>query len=205
MSAFLTVENAEFEYEISRSKFIAFCRRVRSDEEATNAIAEIRKKYRDATHVCHAYIAHECARSSDDGEPSGTAGMPIMDALRGAGVNEALVAVVRYFGGIKLGTGGLVRAYSYAANGALLSAGRLEAADCKIYKVSYDYNVYKKIEKRELQSLYKIVKQEYNRAVDLTYAVLNGDEFLKEITSLTQGKFVAEELGERRVERKIAT
>ena len=84
MSAFLTVENAEFEYEISRSKFIAFCRRVRSDEEATNAIAEIRKKYRDATHVCHAYIAHECARSSDDGEPSGTAGMPIMDALRGA-------------------------------------------------------------------------------------------------------------------------
>ncbi len=203
MSTFLTVEDAEYEYEISRSKFIALCRRVRCDEEATETLAEIRKKYRDSTHVCHAYIAHECARSSDDGEPSGTAGMPIMDTLRGARVNETLIAVVRYFGGIKLGTGGLVRAYSCAASGALSSAGRREVADCKIYKVSYDYNVYKKIEKRELQSLYKIVKQEYNRAVDLTYAVLNGEEFLKELASLTQGKFSAQPLGEQRVERKL--
>ena len=203
MSAFVTVKNHTFECEINRSRFIGICCRVRDDDAAMRALTDIRKTYRDCTHVCYAYSTVDGARSSDDGEPSGTAGVPIAECIRSAGVKEVLVAVVRYFGGIKLGTGGLLRAYTAAASGVIAGAAKTEVCDCDIYKVSYDYAVWKKIEKRSMQSLYKIAGLEYNKTVDAEYAVRSGPAFESELTALTQGKAVAEYLGVRRVERDM--
>lgn len=104
---------------IEKSQFITTARHISSEEEAQNFIAEMRKKYADATHNCYAYVADRlgnCLRFSDDGEPSGTAGMPILDVIRNKKLYETAVVVTRYFGGIKLGAGGLVRAYSACAS-----------------------------------------------------------------------------------------
>ena len=136
---FLTVADCEYEYIVSKSRFLGFCRRVETADVATEFLSQLRKKYRDATHVCYAFTASDSSRSSDDGEPSGTAGVPIMESITSAGLNETLVAVVRYFGGIKLGTGGLSRAYSYTAMETLSQSKKLEVADCEVYRVSFDY------------------------------------------------------------------
>lgn len=104
---------------IEKSQFITTARHISSEEEAQKFIAEMRKKYADATHNCYAYVADRlgnCLRFSDDGEPSGTAGMPILDVIRNKKLYETAVVVTRYFGGIKLGAGGLVRAYSGCAS-----------------------------------------------------------------------------------------
>ncbi|EEI61943.1 MULTISPECIES: YigZ family protein [Corynebacterium] len=112
------------ELEIKRSRFISHVGRVQSEEEARQFIGNIRTQYPDARHHCSAYYYHvdgsnPVERSSDDGEPSGTAGKPILDVLTGSGLQDIACVVVRYFGGIKLGTGGLVRAYSDATTAAL--------------------------------------------------------------------------------------
>lgn len=199
--SFVTADNGIYEYEVQRSRFIGICRRVENDEQAASALAEIRRAYRDSTHVCHAYITEESSRSSDDGEPSGTAGMPIMDAVRAANVCNVLVAVVRYFGGVKLGTGGLVRAYSHTATEALRRAQKREVAMCETYTARFDYAVWKKIEKRSLQSLYKLLGMEYNKTVDVTYATQNAAAFVEELQALTQGKCEISPRGAARVER----
>jgi uncharacterized YigZ family protein len=113
---------AEAEIKVKGSKFIAAIIPVRSKEEAEEKYAELKKRYYDATHNCFAYrIRKDIFRYSDDGEPSGTAGKPIFQVLESAELNEALCVVTRYFGGTKLGTGGLIRAYSEAAHQALAS------------------------------------------------------------------------------------
>lgn len=112
-------------YTEKRSKFLAFAHHVSSEEEAKSIVQSIKKKYYDARHVCYAYALGfngEHTRSNDDGEPSGSAGKPILGQLRSADVTFTLVAVVRYFGGVKLGTGGLAVAYKTAAAEALSAA-----------------------------------------------------------------------------------
>ncbi|MDE7447169.1 MAG: YigZ family protein [Lachnospiraceae bacterium] len=114
------------EYEEKRSRFIASVASVSSEEEATAFIDSVRKKYYDARHHCSAFIIgrnKELTRCSDDGEPSGTAGKPILEVLLGAGVTNAVAVVTRYFGGTLLGTGGLVRAYTQAAKEGIENAG----------------------------------------------------------------------------------
>ncbi|MDE6398077.1 MAG: YigZ family protein, partial [Clostridiales bacterium] len=175
MNAFVTVTDGSYEYEVSRSRFLGICRRVATDEEAAERLQEIRRQYRDCTHVCYAYVTRESSRSSDDGEPSGTAGAPIMECIRTAGVCDTLVAVVRWFGGIKLGTGGLVRAYTHTASETLGAVGKTEVAQCEVVDAHFAYAVWKKIEKRSLQSLYKLLATVYNKTVDVTYAAQSGD------------------------------
>lgn len=112
-------------YTEKRSRFLAFAMHVANEEEVKSKVAEFRKKYYDARHVCYAYALDFDAsrtRTNDDGEPSGSAGRPILGQLRSAGVTFTLVIVVRYFGGVKLGTGGLVVAYKTAAAEALQNA-----------------------------------------------------------------------------------
>lgn len=114
--------NAEAELVIEKSRFLSYARHVSSEEEAREFLAEIKEAHRDATHCCYGFVADRTGalqRFSDDGEPQGTAGMPILDVVKNKGLFETAVAVVRYFGGIKLGAGGLVRAYSAAAAKAL--------------------------------------------------------------------------------------
>ena len=117
--AYRTVKQpGEAELVIKRSRFIGRCFPVADEQEALRLLEQVRRQHWDATHNCYAYsvgVSGACARYSDDGEPSGTAGLPMMEALRRSGVTDALVVVTRYFGGILLGAGGLVRAYSAAA------------------------------------------------------------------------------------------
>ncbi|HMF10433.1 MAG TPA: YigZ family protein [Thermoanaerobaculia bacterium] len=115
------------------SRFLAFASPIEDSDKAAENVEELRREYHDATHVAFAWkigVGHAArSRASDAGEPSGTAGKPILAAIQSAGVTDVLVAVVRYFGGTKLGTGGLARAYREAAARALASAGRSEARE----------------------------------------------------------------------------
>ena len=149
LKPYQTIQKAgESEIVINKSRFLGYCIPVSSEEEAQEALAQIRKKHYDARHCCYAFRLHEggIVRSSDDGEPSGTAGAPILGVLLGAGVENVLCAVVRYFGGVLLGTGGLVRAYGKAASQALSQAGPLQIRVCARLLVAVSYSSYNLLE-----------------------------------------------------------
>lgn len=139
MEKILTVGGEhESEKTIEKSKFITYSAHVESDEEARGFVADVRALHPGATHVCYGYVADKIGnqlRFSDDGEPQGTAGMPILEVIRAKKLYETAVAVVRYFGGIKLGAGGLVRAYSSSA------AENLDGADIRIRQICSEYTV----------------------------------------------------------------
>lgn len=138
----MVLEGGQAELVEKKSRFIANVRPVESEAEAVAFIDEMKKKYWDARHNCSAFVIGtkaELTRCSDDGEPSGTAGRPMLEVLLGEGVRNVAVVVTRYFGGVLLGTGGLVRAYTAAASGALQSAELVSmrlVVDCKV-RVSY--------------------------------------------------------------------
>lgn len=142
-SEYITLQKyGEAEFTISRSRFIGRAFPVKTEEEALTHLAALRKQHYDATHNCYAYRIGETAaiaRFSDDGEPQGTAGLPMMEALRGKGPTFALVVVTRYFGGILLGAGGLVRAYSRAASEAVDNAGLQTMRLCDAYSLTFGY------------------------------------------------------------------
>ena len=142
-NTFLTIKEKEYSAELveKKSKFIAKIVKVTSEEDAMNVLKSIKKEHRDARHNVFAYrIANGSERFSDDGEPSGTAGVPILDILRGEKLQNVLVVVTRYFGGILLGTGGLVKAYSGATKEAIAQAEKVEMKLCNEYSVEIDYN-----------------------------------------------------------------
>lgn len=138
---------SETEFVVNRSRFIGRCFPVTSEEEAITRLEEIRKLHYDATHNCYAYsLLGGIRRFSDDGEPGGTAGMPIMDTLIRTETENALIVVTRYFGGILLGSGGLVRAYSRSASDALNEAGVGVMTPCSVIEFSVDYTRYGALE-----------------------------------------------------------
>ncbi len=137
------------EYTEKKSRFIANIFPVKTEQEALQKIAEMKKKYYDARHNCFAYTLEEnggTERCSDDGEPSGTAGRPMLEVLTGQGVRDALAVVTRYFGGTLLGTGGLVRAYSTAVKEGLARCVLLEQSTGYKLKIQTDYNEIGKIQ-----------------------------------------------------------
>lgn len=131
------------EIEINKSRFITLLYKVDKVEKIKDKLDETKLLYKDATHYCYAYIVDENKKSSDDGEPGGTAGVPIMEVLLKNDLNYILCIVVRYFGGIKLGTGGLVRAYSKACKEGLIITS-LEKG--YLLEISFEYNKIKDIE-----------------------------------------------------------
>ena len=138
---------SETQFTVNKSRFIGRCFPVSSEEEALARLDEIRKLHHDATHNCWAYnLRGGIMRFSDDGEPGGTAGMPIMDTLIRSETLDAIIIVTRYFGGILLGSGGLVRAYSKSASDALSSAGVLQMLPCSEIEFFVDYSRYGGIE-----------------------------------------------------------
>lgn len=155
------------EIEEKRSRFIATVRHIGTQDEAAAFYEEIRKKYWDARHNCTACILGrkgEYRHSSDDGEPSGTAGRPMLEVLDGAGLTDVAVVVTRYFGGTLLGTGGLVRAYGGAVKAGLEQAEIIEKRLCTCLKITTDYNGVGKLQylfgQRKLQVLDTIYEQE---------------------------------------------
>lgn len=143
MDAYLTLSGGgEAIYTEKRSKFLAFAYPIAHEEEAKQYVAALKKQFYDARHICFAYILDydgSTTRSNDDGEPSGSAGRPILGAIRSAGLTFTLVAVVRYFGGVKLGTGGLVVAYKTAAAEALSNAPKEERLVMEQLKIEVPY------------------------------------------------------------------
>ena len=146
LKPYITVSTpARSEITVQKSRFIADCLPVHSEQEVGEKLAEIRSAFWDASHHCYAYSigpGGEFSRFSDDGEPSSTAGMPMMEAIRYAGVTDVLCVVTRYFGGILLGTGGLVKAYSQACRSALEAAAKIRMAPAAVYAYSVPYPLY---------------------------------------------------------------
>ena len=145
MSSYRTIKNeSSDEFIEKKSRFIGYVRPVKTQQEALDFIAEIKSKHWDATHNVYAYVLREggVRRFSDDGEPQGTAGIPSLDVLLKEDVTDCCVVVTRYFGGIMLGAGGLVRAYSHGAKIALVAGGIITMSLCKIVRVKSDYNFY---------------------------------------------------------------
>jgi uncharacterized YigZ family protein len=144
MRKYLTVATAgENEIEIKKSRFITQIKRVETEEDAKEFIARIKKEHYKANHNCSAYIigeSMEIQRYSDDGEPSGTAGMPMLDVLKKNELVNLVVVVTRYFGGTKLGAGGLIRAYSTATSEAIEHIGRVEGKLQKELILELDYS-----------------------------------------------------------------
>jgi uncharacterized YigZ family protein len=176
-----------------KSRFIAYTKPVKTEAEAQAFIEEIKKKHWDARHNCYAYQLgekHNIQRYSDDGEPGGTAGMPILEVLKGADVHDTIVVVTRYFGGVLLGTGGLVRAYSKSAQEGLKSAGLCK---CTLYKeiiVNTDYNLSGKVQYEAMNDGHIIEDTVYTDSVTfhIFCEVPLADGFVKKIVNATSGK-----------------
>lgn len=147
MQEYITIkDNFTAEYEEKHSRFIAVCFHCESEQQASEIIAAQKSKYWDARHNVYAYLLQDgSARFSDDGEPHGTAGMPMLDIIKGSGITNVLVVVTRYFGGILLGTGGLVRAYSTSTRDALSGAQKVLMCSCIEYKIECDYGNYDRL------------------------------------------------------------
>ena len=147
MKEYVTIaERAEDDFFERKSQFIGYIAPVTTEEEALAFLAEIRAKHRDARHNCFAYILQNgVKRASDDGEPQGTAGVPIMEVVEREGLTDVIVIVTRYFGGILLGAGGLVRAYAHAAKLAVDAAQRKVMSPAVLVEMKMDYNQYGRI------------------------------------------------------------
>lgn len=145
VAEYRTVKNElSDEFIVKKSRFIGYVKPVKTQQEALDFISKIKTKHWDATHNVYAYVLREggVRRFSDDGEPQGTAGIPCLDVLLKEDVTDCCVVVTRYFGGIMLGAGGLVRAYSHGAKIALDAGGIITMSLCKIVTVTADYNFY---------------------------------------------------------------
>lgn len=170
-----TVKNIENIIIINKSKFITNIFSVDNLDEINTYLELIRNKYKDATHHCYAYILDNTKRFNDDNEPSGTAGMPILDCLEKNNLNHILCIVTRYFGGIKLGAGGLVRAYSNSVSSALNNTIKMELINGYETILKFSYNKIDEIDK--ILENYEIINKEFDN--DVTY-ITNIDLSTKE-------------------------
>lgn len=182
---------SEAEYTVNRSRFIGRCFPVDSEEAALCLLGDIRKKHWDATHNCFAYRIGDnaAARFSDDGEPGGTAGKPIMDVLTGRELTNVLCVVTRYFGGILLGAGGLVRAYSKSAAEAVAKAGVVSYLPGTVLDIPMDYSRYGALE-GFIRANAEVRNVAFAQNVVVTVAVEDTNllKFMKEVTERSDGR-----------------
>ena len=183
---------------INKSRFIGRAFPVSTEDEALQILASIRKQHYDATHNCYAYVIRNgAARFSDDGEPSGTAGMPIMDVLKTNELQNTLIIVTRYFGGILLGAGGLVRAYSRSAADAVTEAEPVQVTPGTKLKLTLDYSRYNAIEDF-IRANTVIDSIDYTDSVTLNLLIKTdrAEEFISSITEKTDGRCTPQITGE---------
>lgn len=186
------------EIEEKKSRFIATVRPIHSEEEAASMIAELKKKYWDATHNCSAYITGDggsLQRCSDDGEPSQTAGRPMLDVLLGRNIRDICVVVTRYFGGTLLGTGGLVRAYQAATIAGLKESLIAEKKRGVLLSYSLDYDLYGKLEYLVNTNSYNAIDSQFTDKVLYTILVPAEceEEFIKKSTEASTGRAILKE------------
>ncbi|MEE0955491.1 MAG: YigZ family protein [Eubacterium sp.] len=200
MAGYRTIlEGGSGELVEKKSRFLAEVIPASGPEEAEALVARHRKKYYDAKHHCFCYILgekSETLRSSDDGEPQGTAGHPMLDVLKGAGITNAAAVVTRYFGGTLLGTGGLVRAYSGALREALKTAKIIEKNSGAELKLNCDYNTSGKVQYYIQQSGVPLIDTQYTDRVSFLVMVPDEEEeaFRIKMAEFSGGKMKIEEL-----------
>ena len=188
-------EYGEAEYIIEKSRFIAHVSPAETPEEARLFISGIKEKYKDATHnvpafVCGAGSEHQWA--SDDGEPQGTSGMPVLKLITAEGLTNVAVVITRYFGGIKLGTGGLARAYTHAAKLGIEAAGICDVKESTLLKYSFDYTYLSKITNYASDRGFDLGDIEYTDSVSAVISCPKEEtERLKSaVSDMTSGKAV---------------
>ena len=185
----------EAEYTIERSRFITHVSPAESPEEARAFIAGVRERYRDATHnvpafVCGAGSEHQWA--SDDGEPQGTSGMPVLKLITGAGLTNVAIVITRYFGGIKLGTGGLARAYTHAASLGIENARVCEVRESALLRYSFDYSYLSKLRSMSEEGRFDMSDIEYTETVSALLRCPSEESarVKSAVSDLTSGKAV---------------
>ncbi len=202
MKEYITVEHRyDEEYIVNKSRFIGYACPVTTQEEAVEFVNEIRKRHADATHNVYAYQIRspEYSRYSDDGEPQGTAGMPVLDVIKKNGLTDVCVVVTRYFGGILLGAGGLVRAYSHSAKIAVEGANIIKMSPCCVLKVVCDYGFYGRLSTFVPESGGIVESTDFGENVTMVFRLPQKDEdsFRKELTELSFGRVEAVKIGEK--------
>lgn len=194
MDSYLTVEGqTQIEITVKRSKFIADISHVTSYDEAVSHVNGIKKKFSDATHNCYAFISDNKGtemKFSDDGEPQGTAGQPILEVLRKSCLYNTAIVVTRYFGGIKLGTGGLSSAYTASAVSAANAAQKVNMVMSEQYILNADYSHIAALNSIITSSGGIILSSEYDKSVSILAAIPTDfcEIFLRDIKDATAGK-----------------
>ncbi|WP_332695427.1 YigZ family protein [Halalkalibacter lacteus] len=194
LSTYQTVKGAgEHEIIIQKSRFIAFFDRVETEAAAQAFIEKLKKQHWNATHNCSAYLIgerDEIQKANDDGEPSGTAGVPMLEVLKKRGLKDTVVVVTRYFGGIKLGAGGLIRAYGGAVSEGLKEVGTVKRSLTQIVHTEIDYHWLGKVEHALRESPYQMKGIDYLEQVDVqTYVEIDQlEEFVAWMTNITNGQ-----------------
>ena len=209
LATYKTVKGGSHEIVIQKSRFITYIKRAETEEDAQSFITRIKKKHSDANHNCSAYLIGEhdqIQKANDDGEPSGTAGVPMLDVLKKQGLKDTVVVVTRYFGGIKLGGGGLIRAYSGSVSEALSATGIVERVLAHVVSVTFDYTLLGKIENEIRGSSFQLKELEYLDQVTLHAYVAYGEleAFQSWIDGLTSGKATVNNRGETYLERTVS-
>jgi uncharacterized YigZ family protein len=208
LASYYTVKGfGEHEIVIQKSRFIAHVARTETEEQAQEFIQKIKKKHWNATHNCSAYLIGEhdqIQKANDDGEPSGTAGVPILEVLKKRKLKDTTVVVTRYFGGIKLGAGGLIRAYGKATSEGLDATGIVERKLMRIMHTTIDYTWLGKVENELRSSVYAIKDIHYLEKVEIETYVEEGatkafTEWMVELTN-GQGEIVKGEVVYQEVE-----
>lgn len=189
------------EFVEKRSRFIGYCRPAATEQEALDYINKIRSKHWDATHNVYAYIIRETGvkRCSDDGEPQKTAGVPVLDVLEKNGLTDVVVVVTRYFGGIMLGAGGLVRAYSHGSRIAVEAAGIIAMRECLLCNVSCSYSQYGKIAALVPECAGVIDDTKFTDVVSISFHISEEERkrLDKEIAEATGGTVKTEKSGSK--------
>lgn len=200
MLEYKTIENSYFtEWEISKSRFLTYLKHVENEKDAQEFINSIKKKHFDARHNCSAYIIgerSEIQKSSDDGEPSGTAGSPMLEVLKKNELSDIVVVVTRYFGGIKLGAGGLIRAYGKSVTLGLEVSQIVKKSIFNCYQLEINYDLLGMLENYLHQNEIRIPDKAYTDKVIFTILLPQNitDATLKDITNLTAARCNIHEL-----------
>lgn len=194
---YMNDKSAETEIVIKKSRFLSFIKRTESEDEAKAFIADIKKQHKAATHNCSAYIIGKSAliqKADDDGEPQGTAGVPILEVLKKEELYNVAVVVTRYFGGIKLGAGGLIRAYSQGASSAVQDAGKAVEVPVVPLSVTLDYTFTSKFEHFLGTTDAAIVSQNYTDKVSYIIHVKEKgvDDIVNTLREITSNNFFYE-------------
>ena len=183
------------EQEISKSKFLSFFAPISSEEEAKEYLKGIKKMHPKATHHCSAYIVDDIERSNDDGEPASSAGLPMLQVLRGNGLNKVIAVVVRYYGGTKLGVGGLIRAYGSSVTMAIEQSTIMKPEWVYHYELNFPYDAINAVE-MHCTEVGEVINRDYGERVSYILQLRDLKD-LEDLHDLTKGTIVLNEVDKR--------